>query len=51
LLKSKEEVVNGKVRKYYRTTAKGKNTLKEARMKVQELLNELINETTLKYSP
>ena len=47
LLKSKEEVVNGRVRKYYRTTVKGKGTLEEAKAKVQELLNEMINEPTI----
>lgn len=41
LLKSEEQVVEGKVRKYYRTTAKGKKTLQEAKDKVQELLNEI----------
>jgi PadR family transcriptional regulator PadR len=46
LLKSHEEIVNGKVRKYYRSTVKGRSTLNEAKMKVQELLNEMINETT-----
>jgi DNA-binding PadR family transcriptional regulator len=45
-LKSHEEIVNGKVRKYYRSTVKGRSTLNEAKMKVQELLNEMINETT-----
>jgi DNA-binding PadR family transcriptional regulator len=44
MLQSHEKVVNGKVRKYYRTTAKGKNTLKEAKIKVQELLHEIIEE-------
>lgn len=42
LLQSDEQVVEGKVRKYYRTTAKGKKTLQEARIKVQELVNEII---------
>ena len=42
LLKSQEKVVNGKVRKYYRATAKGRSTLTEAKMKVQELMNEVI---------
>jgi len=46
LLKSNKELVNGKIRKYYRATAKGKNTLRNARVKVQELLNELIDEPT-----
>jgi DNA-binding PadR family transcriptional regulator len=50
LLKSYEEVVNGKVRKYYRATAKGRSTLKDAKVKVQELLNEMINDTTIKNS-
>jgi len=41
LLVSKREVVQGKVRKYYRTTAKGKKTLQQAKSKVRELLNEI----------
>jgi PadR family transcriptional regulator PadR len=41
LLKSEGQVVEGKVRKYYATTAKGKKTLQEAKDKVQELLNEI----------
>jgi PadR family transcriptional regulator PadR len=44
MLRSDEKVVNGKVRKYYRATLKGKNTLKEAKIKVHELLQELIEE-------
>ncbi len=41
LLKSEGRVVDGKVRRYYRTTAKGKKTLLEAKEKVRELLNEI----------
>ncbi len=43
LLNSHEQVVKGKVRKYYRATPKGKKTLKEAKRKVQELLEEMID--------
>ncbi len=42
-LKSSKKVVNGKVRKYYSATTKGRSTLKEARAKVQELLDELMS--------
>lgn len=42
MLRSYEKVVNGKVRKYYRTTAKGRSTLKETRARVQELLQEIM---------
>jgi len=44
LLRSNTRVVNGKIRKYYRTTPKGRTTLKQARVKVQELFSELIGE-------
>ncbi len=41
-LQSYQEVVNGKVRKYYKTTQKGKKTLNEAKNKIQELINEIM---------
>ena len=41
-LQSYQEVVNGKVRKYYTTTSKGKKTLNEAKDKIQELINEIM---------
>ncbi|MGB9774100.1 MAG: PadR family transcriptional regulator [Bacteroidota bacterium] len=44
MLRSHERVANGKVRKYYRTTPKGNNALKEAKIKVRELLRETIEE-------
>jgi len=44
LLASDEKNVNGKIRKYYKTTSKGKSTLKAATTKVQELLDELLEE-------
>jgi PadR family transcriptional regulator, regulatory protein PadR len=44
MLQSYEKVVNGKVRRYYRATRKGENTLKEATIKVHELLQELVEE-------
>ncbi len=47
-LKSHEEVVQGKRRKYYRATAKGRSTLGETRMKIRELLNELTDDSTTK---
>jgi PadR family transcriptional regulator PadR len=50
LLNSHSEVVNGKVRKYYRATAKGRKTLEEARVKVQELLGELLGDPATKIS-
>lgn len=43
-LRCSEKVVDGKIRKYYRTTAKGNLTLKEATSKVQELLHEIIED-------
>ncbi len=44
LLQSQGQVVEGKMRKYYRTTSKGKKTLQQAKKKVQELLNEIIED-------
>jgi DNA-binding PadR family transcriptional regulator len=40
-LKSERQVVNGKVRKYYIATGKGKRALAEARAKARELLDEI----------
>jgi PadR family transcriptional regulator PadR len=40
-LRSEQEVVEGKVRKYYRITGAGKNLLTELRPKVLELVNEV----------
>jgi len=42
LLKSYKEVVEGKVRKYYRTTPKGKELLRKAKSKIQELIDEVM---------
>jgi PadR family transcriptional regulator len=42
-LKSRAKVVNGKVRKYYSATAKGRATLMEARTRIRELLDELMS--------
>ncbi len=44
LLSCEEKTVHGKIRKYYRTTSRGKSTLKSAAMKVQELLHELLDD-------
>ncbi len=40
-LQSRKEVVNGKVRKYYRATKPGKQALAVAHFKVGELVNEV----------
>lgn len=42
LLKSYQETVNGKVRKYYRITLKGKKALNEAKVKIKELVDEVM---------
>ncbi|MGE5443440.1 MAG: PadR family transcriptional regulator [Ignavibacteriales bacterium] len=42
LLESYQETVNGKVRKYYRITLKGKKALNEAKVKIKELVNEVM---------
>jgi len=40
-LQSRKQVVNGKVRKYYRATKGGKQALADAHVKVGELVNEV----------
>jgi DNA-binding PadR family transcriptional regulator len=40
-LQSKKEVVNGKVRKYYRATKAGKQAVADAHAKMSELVNEV----------
>ena len=40
-LQSTKQVVNGKVRKYYRATKAGKQALADAHVKVGELVNEV----------
>ncbi|HHT9126018.1 MAG TPA: PadR family transcriptional regulator [Candidatus Brocadiia bacterium] len=40
----REENVSGKIRKYYRITAKGKRALKECKDKIHELVSEVIEE-------
>jgi PadR family transcriptional regulator PadR len=46
-LRSYDEVVNGKVRKYYRATPAGKAALREAKAKIAELVEEVLNEEKL----
>ena len=41
-LTRRNNVVNGKVRKYYRITEKGVNALEEAKPKIKELVAEVI---------
>lgn len=41
-LRSSQEVVAGKVRKYYRATAKGVRVLANVRTKIEELVNEVL---------
>lgn len=45
LLKSSARVVNQKRRKYYRITPNGKKLLREAKVKLKELYEELMEET------
>jgi DNA-binding PadR family transcriptional regulator len=42
-LKSHNEVVGGKVRKYYRITRNGQAALREARVKTGELVKEVVH--------
>jgi len=43
-LKSENENVNGKVRRYYETTSNGKKILEKAKLKANELVEELYEE-------
>lgn len=43
-LESNSRVVNGKVRRYYRATAKGKLVLEQSKKKIRELVTEVIEE-------
>ncbi len=45
-LRLRHEVVNGKLRKYYVATAKGKRALVEVRKKIRELVREVLKEET-----
>lgn len=42
LLKSSKCVIEGKVRKYYKTTKKGLKVLEESKKKIAELVNEVL---------
>ena len=42
LLSSSGKVVEGKARKYYRATAKGKRVLAEVKEKIRELIGEVL---------
>ena len=41
-LESRQEVVGGKVRRYYGSTGLGKATLKDAQVKIKELVSEVL---------
>lgn len=41
-LESYQQTVEGKIRKYYKITLKGKEALAEARQKIKELVKEVI---------
>ena len=43
-LESSSRVVNGRVRKYYQATAKGKLVLEQSKQKIRELVAEVIEE-------
>jgi PadR family transcriptional regulator, regulatory protein PadR len=47
-LQTNKEVVNGKVRKYYRATRGGKKTLADAHAKVRELVNEVYSRKSVR---
>lgn len=43
-LSSKEQVINGKVRRYYRITRAGRKALAQLRPKIRELVDEVLSE-------
>jgi len=43
-LKNSSRVVDGRVRKYYRVTAEGKQVLEQSRKRIRELVAEVIEE-------
>ena len=43
-LESSSRLVNGRVRKYYQATAKGKLVLEKSRKKIRELVTEVLEE-------
>src|SRR5262245_471082 len=43
-LEREDRVVGGKVRKYYRTTSLGRQALEEARSKIRELVDEIVDD-------
>ena len=43
-LESSSKVVNGKVRKYYQATSKGRLVLEQSTKKIRELVNEVFEE-------
>jgi DNA-binding PadR family transcriptional regulator len=45
LLSCERIIVNGKVRKYYTATKKGKRVLEQARKKIRELVAEVLEES------
>lgn len=44
LLSCSEQVVGGKMRKYYKATAKGRRALTEVRVKITELVGEILED-------
>ncbi len=43
-LESSSKVINGRVRRYYQATAKGKQVLEKSKKKIRELITEVIEE-------
>jgi len=43
-LRSEQRVVGGKVRRYYRATARGKSTLEKLKAKIRELTDEVLED-------
>jgi DNA-binding PadR family transcriptional regulator len=43
-LESNSEIVNGRVRKYYRATIEGKHALEESKKRIRELVTEVLED-------
>jgi len=50
-LHREEEVVGGKVRKYYSLTSEGQGALLEAKVKIRELVDEVLDENSSRNQP
>lgn len=50
-LRSEQQIVGGKVRRYYRATARGERALEKLKTKIRELTEEVLEERTPRQRP